>query len=44
MNLFRGSEPEGGKAVQSPGRRFCAHRTKHNRLNDDAGALYRAAS
>ncbi|NTY40325.1 hypothetical protein FCJ57_29150 [Burkholderia diffusa] len=45
MNLFRGNESGGerrGGAVA--GALPSAHRTKHGRRDDDAGALYRAVS
>ncbi|AWU98931.1 hypothetical protein DM992_04705 [Burkholderia sp. JP2-270] len=45
MNLFRGNESGGerrGGAVA--GTLLSAHRTKHGRRDDDAGALYRAVS
>ncbi|RBB33772.1 hypothetical protein DPV79_33815 [Burkholderia reimsis] len=41
MNLFRGNESGGGRAVQSPDREFRAPQ-KHGRRGGDAGALYRA--
>jgi len=56
MNLFRGNESGGkGEPVISANRSWrrggavagtlpSAHRTKHGRRDDDAGALYRAVS